>query len=206
MGKENDIVYVFDAFFDSRMKNVHTMLPGKIEKYYGHAERKARVKPLIKLRTVTGESLTIHPIDNVPVIFPGSSKFSLLYPLEKDDGCMIVFSEEGIGAFLKGKVEVTADSFAKFALTDAICIPGLWSFKNVPISPISEIIIDDDGNINLNGDGKTLVTHTELNTALQSMLTSINANFATKLNGAGAIGVNTLDISPAEASSLRTDG
>lgn len=132
MGKEEDIVYVLDAFLDSRLRNVHTMIPGKIEKYYGHATRKARVKPLVKLRTVKGDILTIPPIDDVPVIFPGSAKCQFLFPLKRGDGVEIRFSEEGIGAFLKGTVEVTADSFARFAMTDAVCTPGLWSFKNVP--------------------------------------------------------------------------
>ena len=132
MGKEDDIVEVFNNWFDFRLLNMHTMLPGKIEKYYGHDERKARVKILVKIRTTDGTLLTIPPIDNVPVIFPGSRKFNLLFPLQRNDGVEIRFSEQGIGAFLKGTVEVDADSFAKFAMSDAVCTPGLWSFKNVP--------------------------------------------------------------------------
>lgn len=135
--KEN-IVDILDAWLDSRLRSVHTMLPGKIEKYYGHSTRKARVKVLVKIRNLKGDVLTIPPIDHVPVIFPGSKKFSLLFPLEKDDGVEIRFSEEGIGAFLKGKTEVTADSFARFAMTDAVCTPGLWSFKNVPSTTLKD--------------------------------------------------------------------
>lgn len=132
MGKEDDIVEVFDNWLDSRLRTIHTMLPGKIEKYYGHTERKARVKILVKVRTANGTLLTIPPIDNVPVVFPSSGKFSLLFPLNRGDGVEIRFSEEGIGAFLKGTVEVDADSFARFAMSDAVCTPGLWSFKNAP--------------------------------------------------------------------------
>ncbi len=130
--KEN-IVDVFDSWIQSRLRDVHTCLPGQIEKYDSD-KRKARVKILVRLRTVKDTTLEIPPIDNVPVIFPSSGSFSLTFKLQKGDGCLILFSEEGIGSFLKGKTEVNADSLAKFSLTDAICIPGLWSFPNVPIS------------------------------------------------------------------------
>ena len=143
-----------DLWLESRLRNVHTCLPGTIDKYYGHSTRKAKVKPMVKLRTVTGEILTIPAIDDVPVQFPGSATFQFLFPLKKNDGCLILFSEEGIGAFLKGRAEVNSDDFARFQFTDAICIPGLWSFKSVPGSPKSTIEIDDSGNINLNGSTK----------------------------------------------------
>jgi len=198
-------VDIMDAWLDARFRNIHTMIPGKIESYSGHTERKAKVKPLVRLRAVNGEELDIPPIDNVPVIFPSSGTFSLLYPLKKGDGCLILFSEVGIGAYLKGKVEVTADSLSKFALTDAICIPGLWSFRNVPNST-STIEITDSGNIELNGNSKSFVTHAALNSALQTMLGLINTNFGAKLDGGGTPGATSLDISAAETTTIKTGG
>jgi hypothetical protein len=69
---------------------------------------------------------------------------------------MISFSEEGIGGFLKGSVEVTADSFARFAMTDAVCTPGLWSFKNVPTSG-SVIEISSTGAITITAPAGTTI-------------------------------------------------
>lgn len=63
-----------------------------------------------------------------------------------------------------------------------------------------------DGTQELNGTGKFLVTHAELNTALQAMVTAINANLALKLNGAGSTGTVTVDISTAKAQTLKTGG
>jgi hypothetical protein len=201
MGKQGP-VQIYEDWFDAKMRNVHTMLPGKIEKYSGHSERKATVKPLVKFLTVDGQSLSIPSIPNVPVWFPSSGKFNFLFPINKDDGCIILFSESGIGKFLNGKTEVDADSLARFQLTDAICIPGLWSFKNVPDAD-STIEIDNDGNINLNGDTRNLVSHTELNTALQAMITAINSTFATKLDGGGTPGTVSLDISTSKIDTVR---
>ena len=64
--KEN-IVDILDEWLASKLERVHTCLPGKIESYEGHDERKATVKPLVKLRTVQGSILEIPPIENVPV-------------------------------------------------------------------------------------------------------------------------------------------
>lgn len=143
-------VDVMDAWLASRLRDVHTVLPGIIESYAGHTERKAKVKVQVKFRTKKGEELSVPPIDNVPVIFPSSNKFNLLFPLSKGDGCLIIFAEEGIGEFLAGTSEVSADSLARFSLTDAICIPGLFAFKQVPGSAPGTIEIDNDGNININ--------------------------------------------------------
>jgi hypothetical protein len=204
------IVEVLDLWLDSRLKNVHTILPAKIESYSGHDKRKAQVKIQVRFRTVDGQILTIDPIDDVPVIFPSSGKFSLLFPLNKGDGCLVAFSEEGIGNFLKSTTEVDADSLARFQLSDAICIPGLWSFKNVP-SSTSTIEIDDSGNVNINGspdvningDTRNLVSHTELNSALQILVAAINATFATKVNGAGSPGTLILDISASKVNTVK---
>ena len=43
---------IFDRFLNSRFENVHTCIPGKINKY-NSATRKADVKPLVKLKNKT---------------------------------------------------------------------------------------------------------------------------------------------------------
>lgn len=59
------------------------------------------------------------------------------------------------------------------------------------------------GNLELNGNGNSAVTFTALNTALQTLITAINATFATKLDGVGTIGAVSLDISAAEETTVR---
>ena len=64
-----DIVQVMDAWLNNRLDSVHTTLPGKVVSYAGHASRKAKVQPLVKLRNSHNKLLKINPIENVPVIF-----------------------------------------------------------------------------------------------------------------------------------------
>ena len=70
----------------------------------------------------------------------------------------------------------------------------------------SQIKLTVDGKIELNGSSKTLVTYSELNTALQTLITGLNSLLATKLDGGGAPGTLTLDISAAETSTVKTGG
>ena len=130
-----DLEQVLSMWFDNRLDNVHTCIPAVIETYSGHAERKAKVKPMIKLRTSKNRVISIPPIENVPVIFPSSSNFNMLYPLQKGDGVLLLVSEMSLGNFLNATNEQEADDMNRFALTDCIAIPGLWSFPNVPTAP-----------------------------------------------------------------------
>jgi hypothetical protein len=145
--KEN-INDAFNLFFDNKLTNVHTIIPGQIEEYQGHTERKARVKPLVKLKTINNKSISINPIDNVPVIFPSANSFNLLFPLNKGDGCLLLFSESPIGNFLGSANEQESDSLVRFSLTDCIALVGLHSFRNVPNAQ-TKIEIGDDFSITL---------------------------------------------------------
>ena len=70
----------------------------------------------------------------------------------------------------------------------------------------AQVALDNNGNVSINGDSKRLVTYAELNTALQGLITAINAEFATKYSAAGAPGTLTLDISAAETQTVKTGG
>lgn len=138
---------VFDTFLDSRLEDIHTILPGEIVSYQGHNERKATVKPLVKLRTHLNKISEIQPIDSVPVIFPSTKQFNFLFPLNKGDGVLLLFSEAGIGNYLASTTVQDADDLRRFDLSDCIAIPGMWSFKNTPTNTNTNIEIGDDGSI-----------------------------------------------------------
>ena len=66
--------------------------------------------------------------------------------------------------------------------------------------------LDANGRITLNGTTKRFVTYGELNDALQIFVAALNAKFATKLDGGGAVGGLALNISAAETQTVRTGG
>lgn len=148
---KEETVDIFDKWISSVLDDVHTIIPGQIVQYYGHTQRKAKVKLMVKLRNVNNQIVEIQPIDDVPVIFPGTKSFSFLFPLNKGDGVLVLFSEASIGAFLSGNVVADADDLNRFNLTDAIAIPGLWSFKNVPQSTTHIIELNAAGQLEISG-------------------------------------------------------
>jgi len=137
---KEDFNEVMDELLNSFMEDVHTIIPGKIEEYEGHEKRKAKVKPLVKLKNSRGKIIEIESIEDVPVIFPGTKDFSMLFPLKEGDGVLLLFSEVNLGNFLDSDDIQEADDNQRFSLTDCIAIPGFWSFKNVPDAPEN----DDD--------------------------------------------------------------
>lgn len=71
------------------------------------------------------------------------------------------------------------------------------------------VVLKSDGNIDLNGDARTFVTHAELDTALQALVTYINGHTHSGVTtGNSASGPpaspTSLDISSAEAKTVRT--
>ena len=75
------------------------------------------------------------------------------------------------------------------------------------IESSGKIEITASGNeIDLNGDSKSLVTHAQLNTALQTFLTVLKAAVVSGCSGGsgGSIASVTLDISGAEATKVKT--
>lgn len=199
---------VLDEWLLSRMEGIHTCIPGQIETY-SESDRKARVKPMIKMKTYRNTVLDIPPIDNVPVIFPSSSAFSLTWPLKRGDGVLILFSEIGMGNYLNSNgVVVEAEDSVRFSMGNAIAIPGLFSFRSIPDSA-AKIEIDNLGNISLNGDSKKFVTHTELNTALQTFMTALNLHIHTVASFEPSTPPTvsmSLDISSASTTTIKTGG
>lgn len=199
---------IINRGIESYLENIYTCLPGKIESY-DITKKKANVKPLVKKRI--GNSTFSYPVVNeVPVIFPSTFSAIIHLPVKKGDGCLILFSKESLENYLKSALnEVEPGDKRKFSLSDAFCLPGLFPFGSPgkTTTKTNDITIQNDsGNITLNGDTKSFVTHTELDAALQSFITALNITLGTKLDGAGVPGTLSINISTAKTNTVKTGG
>jgi hypothetical protein len=68
------------------------------------------------------------------------------------------------------------------------------------------IQITSNGNIEINGNSKSLVTHAELDAALQMYVGLVNVLFASKIDGGGAAGTLSLNIASAATTTVKTGG
>lgn len=112
---------------------VNTSIPGEIVSF-NPANQTATVQPCVRsvVINIKGEkrNLTLPIIASVPVMFPYSttSGFSITYPVQKGDQCLIIFSQRCIDNWLAyGSVQdgVEPDRPRAHDLADAIAIVGL---------------------------------------------------------------------------------
>lgn len=142
---------------DSRLKDLHTSIPGIIESF--DAEKQlASVQPALKRIFITqdGEKEILTPSDlpiliNVPIVFPRGGGFSLTFPVKKGDECLLVFCERSIDNWHRtGGVQVPgAKRF--HSLSDATAFVGLSSLVNkIPnYDGINTQLKSDDGKVEI---------------------------------------------------------
>lgn len=129
------------VFFWAMMSDIHTCLPGKIDSY-DYKKRKANVKPLIKKKLINGDAEELPVISNVPVIIPGTQDVGFSFPVNSGDFCLLLFSERALEKWLSSGGVTEPGDARKFDLTDALAIPGLFSFnQNNPINNNDDVCI-----------------------------------------------------------------
>ncbi len=112
---------------DNLLSGIHTVLPGKIESY-DPTLKKVSVKPLIQ-KVFETETLSLPVISDVPIVMPGTNEMIISLPIKKGDGCLVLFSERSLEAYMSSNLaDVEPQDPRRFSLSDAICIPGLFTF------------------------------------------------------------------------------
>lgn len=136
--------------FDSFMGNVHTIMPGKIESFDA-LQNKASIQPQVKKKFENGEVLSLPVITDVPVVFPTAAKGGMIFPLAAGDGCLVLFSERSMEEYIAGTgAQVAPSDPRKFALTDGICIPGLFPFSSPGTAGDgSSLVLEWEGNVKI---------------------------------------------------------
>lgn len=186
-GEQVTLSQAIENTFMTLISNLHTCLPGRIETY-DFKRQKATVKPLIKKKFFGGNISPLPILTNVPVVFPRTKKAGITFPLSRGDGVLIVFSERSLEAWYSSGDDSEPQDSRKFDLSDAICIPGLYSFNqgNIASNNNSVEIQNKDGEIGLGQDtSKTTIVFDGLVTGKSinpftgtpySQLPGVNAN------------------------------
>lgn len=105
------------------------------------------------LPPITGQKQTvpIAPLQTVPVVFPRSGGFSLVFPVNSGDECLLVFSDACISAWKQSGGVQKQIRRRRHDLSDAVAIVGLWNqtrvFTDYPTDHIE--LRSDDGAVKL---------------------------------------------------------
>ena len=107
------------------IEEIHTAIPGEIVAFDAD-KGLATVRPIMKYRKPDGESIDYPNISGVPVVIPQASgqAVTIAFPIKSGDGCLLIVSEQSLDLWQYGQ-ETATD--LKYDLTNAICIPGLFS-------------------------------------------------------------------------------
>ncbi len=148
---------------DGRQAQIHTSMPGVIVSY-NPTTMTAVVQPALQgIRTLmdgTRQPVTISPIQDVPVHFPGGGGHIFTFPVQRGDECLIMFSERSIDNWHQhGGVQQPSD-WRMHDINDAFVLVGTRSQPAVPgdVSGGAVQMRSDDGltMIEINGLAGTI--------------------------------------------------
>lgn len=108
--------------------NIHVCLPAVVQKYDSSTQT-VEAQPTIRERVIQEDgSITYvkYPLlINVPVVFPQASGYSITFPVNKGDECLIVFSDLSIDNWWKsGNIQNPVEQ-RRHDLSDGMAIMGL---------------------------------------------------------------------------------
>lgn len=132
-----------DAYMTGAFSSVHTSIPATVVKY-DEGTHRAQVKPSVRMLMDNGVQIELPELMDVPVVFPSGKFFDLDFPLAKDDGVLLLFSEQDISSWKKGDSPAVPATASRFNLDAAIAIPGC---SPKPSKGKARISIDKDGVI-----------------------------------------------------------
>lgn len=165
LGSENEL---YRSMGDSWKSTLRCASPGIINSF--DATTQTCTVQLALREEVTNEDYTkqwmnIPLLLDVPICIPRAGGFALTLNIKKGDECLIIFSDMCLDAWFSLSGIQNQLEKRRHSLSDAICIPGLYSQPNVipnystdsmqlrNLSGSQYIEIKDDG-INIVGDVK----------------------------------------------------
>jgi hypothetical protein len=139
----------------ARLAEVNVAIPASVESY-DRTTQKASVKPLIRAVRTDSDGTRVAEsrpvINDVPVVFPGAGAYSITFPLAAGDTVLLVFSQASLDKWLAAGGEVDPLDPRRFALSDAVAIPGLRPFSApVEDTDATAMVLQSGGEIHAGG-------------------------------------------------------
>lgn len=124
---------VISTGINSSLMDVHTALPGKVEKY-DKDKQTVNVKPLVQRSFPNDDGETIlEPlpiITDVPVMFPQANGFFISFPIVVGDFVLLVFAERSLDNYKTGNgADADPVDLRMHNLSDAVAYPGVPPFS-----------------------------------------------------------------------------
>lgn len=143
--------------FYYNMGNVHTAFPAVV-KSYNKDERRAELQPSLMRKLPNGEFIDLPIIVDVPVLFLGTKKVGLHFPLEEGDEVLVLCSERCLDVWKdNGGSKIQDEDNRRFTLSDAVCIPGLQPKDFPKVKNNGGLDLHSDDKISLSNEKTTII-------------------------------------------------
>jgi hypothetical protein len=141
------LIDVIKGYVNKGVEHLHTAIPGKVIRYDASQQR-ADIQPLVKERYLDEKVVDYPPILDVPVIFPSAGGGIITFPVEIGDTMLVIFCERSIDKWVRSNTNNTIDpkDTRKHDLSDAVAIPGLYSFQKAKGSDTNDVVIKYSGS------------------------------------------------------------
>lgn len=173
---DDSIVDALDNFLLDRFDEIHTCMPGRINKYE-YSTQRAEVKPLLKRAMKNNTQLEYPAISDVPVIFPCTSNTGITFPIKKGDLVLILFAERSLNNWLFSGDDSDTEKARLHNLTDAIAIPGI-----IPFNQTSKATNNDDLEINHNSQKIVIKENGDIEIGTGTLLQLVTSTFQSLFN------------------------
>lgn len=130
--QEANLTSAINSAIKSALVDVHTAMPGQIVSFDPMSQTASVQLAMRRITTAEAGSqeLTLPLITKIPVMFPKAGGFSLRFPVQAGDECLVVFAERELTQWKNFGGVQTPKDYRRHHLTDGICILGLSSAKN----------------------------------------------------------------------------
>jgi len=188
-----DLTDFMREFTEYYFTQVHTSFPGVVSEYDAKT-RRAIVQPSLKRRAGNKEYIPFPLLIDVPVLYPGTKKWTIHFPLEENDEVAVFFSERSLETWKDiGQDNIEDPDPRRFDLCDAYCVPGLQPIEFISAEETGLQIIHKD---KFDGELISQVLMTDEKIELQykksfvemedDLIMATNDTLTAKLNGAKA--------------------
>lgn len=136
------------SHIESYSSMLNTMIPAKVLSY-DPVQQKCIAQPLINVLLKDGRVIVFDPLEDIPVIFPSTSRSVVSFPMKVDDTVMLLFSQRSIDKWLSTNDTrtVNPEDFRKHDLSDAVAVPGLFSFPRAINNPAKHTLSHDTNDL-----------------------------------------------------------
>lgn len=222
-----DLDDVLAGLRNSIFANLNCIQIGKIESV-NLQEQTAEIQIQIKRRKANDNIINYPLLVDCPIVVMQGGGAFLEFPIKKGDYCLVLFNDRSIDEWWSTVNVVEPRNRRKHSLSDGFALVGINPKTSVLDLSGDKVVLDATSyplevkgeTIQLNGNSKEFVTHTELDAALQGFITKYNTDMAAILAGATAaiaasglwstplanIGIASLDISSSKTTTIKTGG